>query len=321
MDSHPVAFVSGPEYLEHYAGLGHPESPERLAAIWERLADDGLWDRLEHVEPRPAEPGELELVHRPDYIELVRRETTAGRAMLSTGDASICPKSHEVALLAAGGCLAAVEAVCGGRARSAFCAVRPPGHHATPSAGMGFCLFNNAAVAARHAQRACGVERVLIVDWDVHHGNGTQAAFYDDPSVLYFSTHQRGHYPESLTGLGHPGQTGDGPAAGTTVNRPLPRHAGDAGMLEAFREGLLPAAADFAPELVIVSSGFDCMLGDPLGGLDLTESGLAELTRMVMAVSDESAGGRIVSILEGGYSLRTLAAAVATHIRTLMGES
>jgi len=315
-----VAFLSGPEFLEHRAGLGHPERPERLAAIWSALADAGLWDDLLHLQPRPATVEQLCAVHTPEYVELARREISSGRSMLSTGDTNVCPASYDVAVLAAGGGLVAVEAVCSGQARAAFCAVRPPGHHATPSAGMGFCVFNNAAVAARYAQAACGIDRVLIVDWDVHHGNGTQDAFFDDPSVLYFSVHQLGHYPMGLTGRGWPNDAGGSAAEGTTLNVPLPGGSGDADYLAAFDEKLAPAARRFAPDLVIVSAGFDCRRGDPLAGMEVTDAGFAAMTERVMAIADATAAGRIVSFLEGGYDLAGLAAGATAHVRALLGR-
>jgi len=313
-----VAFISDPAYLEHYTGLGHPESPRRLAAIWEAVDRRGLKDRLLWPEPRPATVEELRRVHDADYVELVRREIAAGRSMLSTGDTNVGPKSYDAALLAAGAGLTAVELVCGGEARAAFCAIRPPGHHATASRGMGFCVFNNVAVAARHAQAACGVGRVLIVDWDLHHGNGTQEIFYDDGSVFYFSTHQVHHYPMPLTGLGHAEQTGTGAAAGRTMNCPLPGGAGDEELLAPVTDRLAPAAAAFAPDLVLVSAGFDAARADPLGRLDVTEAGFAALTRAVMDIAAATAGGRIVSMLEGGYDLTALAAGAAAHIEELL---
>lgn len=317
--SNKVAFISASEYVEHIVGIGHPESPQRLAAIWESLHDSGLWDKLVHIEPRAASEDDLRLVHQDAYIEQVRRDIESGRTMLSTGDTNVCPKSYEIALLAAGGAIRAVDAVIGGQVNSAFCAVRPPGHHATASAGMGFCIFNNAAIAARYAQKAHGVERVLIVDWDVHHGNGTQEIFYADPSVFYFSTHQFGIYPMPLTHLGYAGQTGSGKGKGTNINCPLPMGAGDDEIVAAFTEHLVPAIETFSPELVIISAGFDCIAGDPVGGLGVSDEGIAELTRIVMDIAGKtSAGGRIVSVLEGGYDLSGLASAVTTHIRTLM---
>ena len=316
--SDEVAFISGPEYLAHWAGLGHPEAPQRLAAIWEELHARGLWDRLVHLDSAPAAVDDVLAVHEPDYVELARREIQAGRTVLSTGDTYVCSKSFDVALLAAGAGVAAVRAVCAGRARAAFCAVRPPGHHAAPAAGMGFCIFNNVAIAARAAQRDCGIERVLIADWDIHHGNGTQEAFYADGSVFYFSTHQRAHYPIALTGLGHADQTGSGAGEGTNLNCSLPWRAGDGAVIAAFTEKLVPAMKDFAPELVIISAGFDSRVGDPLGGMDITDEGFATLTRIMMDIARQSAGGRIVSMLEGGYDLDGLAAAVATHLETLI---
>jgi len=314
-----VAFISSPEYLAHQTGLGHPESPQRLAAIWEAVADAGLTERLLWLDPRPATADDVCGVHDPAYVDLVRREVQAGRAMLSTGDTNVGPGSFDAALLAAGAGLTAVDAVCTGDADSAFCAVRPPGHHATADRGMGFCVFNNVAIAARHAQRTHGVGRVGIVDWDLHHGNGTQAILYGDPTVFYFSIHQAGNYPMPLTGLGHAAETGSGTGAGTNLNCPVPPGAGDAEFLSAFEEQLAPAMRAFAPDLVLISAGFDCRRGDPLGRLDVTDAGFTRLTEAVMAIADATAGGRIVSFLEGGYSLTGLASAAVAHLEALLG--
>ncbi|HET6427071.1 MAG TPA: histone deacetylase [Phycisphaerae bacterium] len=320
MTASGVAFLSGPEFLEHYTGLGHVESPQRLAAIWEALVEEGLKEKLLWLDPAPAREDDLLLVHEPDYVELVRREVAEGRAMLSTGDTNVSARSYEAALLAAGAGATAVKAVCEGSARAAFCAVRPPGHHATPTRGMGFCVFNNIAIAARIAQRDHGVGRVLIVDWDVHHGNGTQETFYDDPTVMYFSVHQDWAYPVPLTGMGFAHETGEGPAEGTNLNCPVPHRSGDEEVLAAVQKRLLPAAKAFAPELVLISAGFDARAGDPLGRLDVSDEGFARMTAAVMEIAAGSAGGRIVSMLEGGYSLRGLASATVAHVRTLMGE-
>ena len=314
-----VAFVSSPLYMEHDPGPGHPERPARLEAIRAGLCAAGLAERLIAIQPAPARKADLLLVHSGDYIDLARREIEAGRTALSTGDTDVCPRSYEVALLAAGGVLGAVDAVCAGDARSAFCAVRPPGHHACPSAGMGFCVFNNAALAARHAQAAHGLDRVLIVDWDLHHGNGTQEAFYEDPSVFYFSTHEYENYPMPLTGTGYRHETGAGAGRGANLNCPLSPGAGDKEVLDAFRRELLPAMKRFAPELVIISAGFDGRWGDPLGRLVITDEGFAAMTEVAMEIAAASAGGRVVSTLEGGYNLSGLAAAVGAHVGALAG--
>ena len=315
-----VGFVTSREYLLHELPEGHPESPSRLQAVCEALKAWGLWDELAQLPPRRATEDELLLVHTKGYVDLARREILAGRPVLSTGDTEVCPRSYDVALLAVGGVLSAVDAVCADQVRSAFCAVRPPGHHATPSAGMGFCVFNNIAVAARYARKKYGLKRVLIVDWDLHHGNGTQDAFYDDPSVFYFSTHELDQYPMPLTGKGHRGETGVGAAAGTNLNCPLRIGSGDEEFIGAFERELAPAAKGFQPELVLVSAGFDCRIGDPLGHLAVTDDGLAAATRAVMKIAEASAGGRIVSVLEGGYSLSGLASGAATHVAALMGK-
>ena len=318
--AHKVAFISGPEFLAHHTGLGHPESPMRLAAIWEAIEECGLKDRLEWLDPTPATIEQVERVHEAEYVELARDEIAAGRAVLSTGDTNVCVESWPAALLAAGAGITAVDAVLGGVVQSAFCAVRPPGHHATPTRGMGFCIFNNVAIAARYAQQACGIGRVAIVDWDLHHGNGTQEAFYEDPTVFYFSVHEDWNYPMSLTGLGHAREHGEGPGEGTNLNCPIPSGSGDAEMLAALNESLAPAMAEFRPELVIVSVGFDCGARDPLGNLNVSDAGFAEITRAIMAIADASAGGRIVCMLEGGYDLTGLAQGATAVLETLLGR-
>jgi acetoin utilization deacetylase AcuC-like enzyme len=218
-----------------------------------------------------------------------------------------------VALQAAGGVLNAVDAVFAGRAKNAFCAVRPPGHHATPVRGMGFCVFNNVAVAARYAQQWHGAERVLIVDWDVHHGNGTQDTFWSDPTVLFFSTHQYPWYP----GTGAADESGEGKGTGLTINCPFDAGAGRSEIYGAFRSRLFPAAESFRPDLVLISAGFDSRAGDPLGRFRLNDEDFGDLTRLLLDVADKHAASRVVSVLEGGYSLEGLASAVVSHVRTL----
>ena len=280
----------------------------------EGLKRAGLQERLARVEPRAATEEELLLCHTPAYLRVARHDVQSGRRYLSTGDTSITPNSWDVAARAAGGVLQAVDAVMAGRARNAFCAVRPPGHHATASRGMGFCLFNHAAIAARYAQRRHGAERVLIVDWDVHHGNGTQDIFYSDPTVLFFSTHQWPLYP----GTGRADETGAGAGEGTTMNFPFPAGSGRREILGAVENSLVPAAERFRPDLVLISAGFDSRTGDPLGRFTLTDRDFADLTRAVMEMAARHADGRIVSTLEGGYNLSGLASAAAAHVEALL---
>ena len=302
-------------YLEHDTGPGHPERPERLDAIDARLRSAEWYPLLHRLDPREAEVYELELVHEPEYVDLVRREVEMGRRELSTGDTVISPASYRVALATVGGILDAVDAVMAGQAKNAFCAVRPPSHHATPNRGMGFCVFNGVAIAARYAQTRHGIERVLIADWDVHHGNGTQDTFYTDGTVFYMSTHQAPFYP----GTGFRSETGEGAGAGLTMNRPFRAGAGDAEIVGAFRNDLLPAAREFRPDLVLVSAGFDSRVDDLLGGFRVTDDGFRELTRIMLEIADIAGDGRLVSVLEGGYNLEGLAAGVYAHVDELVG--
>lgn len=302
-------------YLKHLQGISHPERPERLTAIIDRLRRQGILDELYLIEASEADLRWIELVHEAEYIELVRTEIEVEkRDSLSTGDTTVSEASYRVALLAVGGVLSAVDMVIEGGVRNAFCAVRPPGHHAGPGRGMGFCIFNNVAIAARYAQERYGIEKVLIIDWDVHHGNGTQETFYSDPSVFYFSTHQSPFYP----GTGLENETGDGEGIGTTMNIPMVQGVGDAEIVEAFTGKLVPAATEFAPDLILISAGFDAREGDTIGGFEMTDEGYIRLTEIVRGIAGNSASDRIVSVLEGGYSLPGLASAVESHIRSLM---
>ncbi|MEP6963354.1 MAG: histone deacetylase, partial [Acidobacteriota bacterium] len=269
---------------------------------------------LTPLKSRQATEDELALVHTRPYIQLAHREIRAGRTELSTGDTTISPGSLDAALAATGGILNAIDAVVTGKAPNAFCAVRPPGHHARPDQGMGFCIFNSIAVAARYAQRHHGLAKVLIVDWDVHHGNGTQDTFYQDGSVFFFSTHQSPWYP----GTGPASETGAGPGKGATMNRPFPAGAGKAQVVSAFTEDLRRAADAFRPDLVLISAGFDSRLGDPLGGFTLEDPDFQDLTKVMLEVAAKHANGRLVSVLEGGYNLSGLAAAAAAHVKALM---
>ena len=298
---------------EHHTGSRHPERPERFDAVMDGLAQADLLDRLTRLEGRMATEDEVALCHTREYIELTEREIAANSRTLSTGDTTISERSRDVALAAAGGLLNAVDAVMDGRAKNAFCAVRPPGHHATPDRGMGFCIFNNVAIAARYAQQKHGVDRVLIADWDVHHGNGTQDTFYADPSVFFFSTHQSPWYP----GTGMVDETGEGAGEGTTLNCPFPSGSGRAEIYGSFEAKLRAAAKSFAPDFVLLSAGFDSRLGDPLGEFTLRDNDFRDLTNLMLELANATAAGRLVSVLEGGYNLEGLAAASAAHVRAL----
>ncbi|MDD9877144.1 MAG: histone deacetylase [Magnetovibrio sp.] len=311
----PTGLVHDAAYLAHDNGPEHPERPDRLRAIMAGLETSGLMASLTRIAPRPAEARWITTVHTPDYLKTL--ETLSPEAPVHVDpDTVLGPGSLGIAKLAAGGVLAAVDAVAAGRVRNAFAAVRPPGHHALPNEAMGFCIFNAVAMAARYAQLKHGLKRVLIVDWDAHHGNGTQEMFYGDPSVLFFSTHESPHYP--FTGAAS--ETGAGAAKGTNLNVPLARGSGNREIIAAFRTRLVPAADAFKPDIVLISAGFDAHRADPLSGLGLTAEGYAALTRIVTDIAARHARGRVVSMLEGGYNLEALAASVAAHVAVLMGR-
>jgi acetoin utilization deacetylase AcuC-like enzyme len=309
-----TGFVYHPQYLEHDMGVSHPESPDRLRAIISRLEHSGVLSRLVRIEPSLASDEWITQVHTASYVEsLKRRAPTSGRVSLDP-DTSMSPGSLSAAYLAAGGALAAADAIVAGSVEHVFCAVRPPGHHAERDHAMGFCLFNNVAIAARYLQRRHAMARVLVVDWDVHHGNGTQHTFDDDPSVLFFSTHQYPYYP----GTGRGTEAGVGRGAGATINVPMKAGQGDDAYREVFQKVLMPAADAFQPDFVIVSAGFDAHKDDPLAGMGLTEEGYADLTRMVVSIARRHSQGRVLSCLEGGYNLHALSASVERHVVALL---
>ena len=298
-----------PSAVEHDPGPGHPERPERLKAVLAALADDAFRTLDRRDAPR-ADIADIAALHDRRYVErLLAAVPKEGRVHLDP-DTAMCPESGEAALRAAGAVIAAVDAVMSGEAPTAFCAVRPPGHHAEPARGMGFCLFNNIAIGALHARAAHKVGRVAIVDFDVHHGNGTQAAFEDEPEVLFASTHQYPFYP----GTGAADERG----AGNVFNAPLPAGTGSVGFRRAMERVILPAVADFRPELILVSAGFDAHARDPLAMLELGDEDYGWVTDRIREIAAESADGRIVSTLEGGYDLQALAAGVTLHVRALM---
>ena len=309
-----TGFLYDEIYLKHHTGAGHPERPERLTAIVERLRQKGLMSELLRLKPVATSTEWVTTIHSAEHVERVKESCRTGLGYVDTPDAPASAESYEVALLAAGGVHCAIDAVMDGRVRNAFCAVRPPGHHALRDRAMGFCLFNNVAIAARYIQKQHQLAKVLIVDWDVHHGNGTQAAFYEDPTVFYFSTHQSPFYP----GTGSAEEKGRGKGLGFTCNVPLLAGCGDAEYKRAFEEKLKPAAAAFAPDFVLISAGFDAAKGDLLGRMNVTPDGYAALTRIVKAIAAQSSRNRLVSVLEGGYALEALAASAEAHVRALM---
>jgi len=304
-------FLADPIAKEHDTGAGHPEQKARWDAAIRALDGAALTGA-----PRAATVDDLALCHTREYIRIAERDVAMGRHTLSTGDTDISPRSLEAAIHAVGTCLNAVDLIFGKGAKSpanAFCIVRPPGHHARPDQGMGFCLFNNIAIAARYAQRRYGVERVLIGDWDVHHGNGTQDIFYEDPSVFFFSTHQSPWYP----GTGDVAETGAGKGKGTTLNCPFPAGSGRDQIVGAFGAKLGPIMDEFRPDLVLISAGFDSREGDPLGQFRLRDTDFAELTNIMRDIAEKHAGGRLISVLEGGYNLNGLTQAVRAHTHAL----
>jgi acetoin utilization deacetylase AcuC-like enzyme len=303
-------------YVEHNMGAGHPESPERIRAVYERLEKEKELSSLSVIAPRPATEKEVALIHTQEYIEQIKETAGRERTFLDP-DTSTSPRSYEVALLAAGGLIEAADRVMDGKVQNAFAVVRPPGHHAEAAQAKGFCIFNNAAIAAQYLVEKRGLRRILIVDWDLHHGNGTQEIFYEDRQVLYFSTHQSPAYP----GTGGLTETGKGPGLGYTINVPLSPGADDALYVRVFRDILSPIALAFKPEIIMVSAGFDPYVGDPLGEMKVTPEGFACLTRILLNLADECCGGQLVLVLEGGYQIQGLTKSVRAVLLELLGET
>ncbi len=311
----PTAFVYSQRYLDHDTGPAHPERPERLRAIHRQLEQSGSLKRCLPIEPTPADPSLVERVHDRDHIERFRRACLQHAPIIDTPDCPISPASFDVALLAAGGVIAAVDAVMQARARNAFCAVRPPGHHAERRMAMGFCFFNNVAIAAEFVHARYGIEHVAILDWDVHHGNGTQHHFEADPDVFFCSIHQ---HPATLyPGTGYAGERGRGPGLGTTLNVPMSPGSGDEEYQQAFDEQILPALSAFKPGFILVSAGFDAHRDDPLAHIELSTEMFGWMTSRVVQLAESLCGGRLVSTLEGGYNLSALADSVQTHLESL----
>jgi acetoin utilization deacetylase AcuC-like enzyme len=306
----PTLLISHPACLEHLTPPGHPERPDRLRAV-EHSLEAEEFQLLVRVEAPMAPLEIVALCHPMDYITEIRDATPKEGMVRLDADTSMSPGSFEAALRAVGGAVLAVDEVLAKRATNGFVATRPPGHHAETARPMGFCLFDNAAIAARHAQRRHGIARAAIVDFDVHHGNGSQEIFWDDKSVMYCSTHQMPLFP----GTGALGESGE---HDTIVNAPLRPGDDGAAFRAAFESRILPRLDDFRPELVIISAGFDAHMRDPLANINLDERDFAWVTKKIMDVADRHAGGRVVSLLEGGYDLEALGSSVATHVAALM---
>jgi acetoin utilization deacetylase AcuC-like enzyme len=309
-----TTYVYHPIYLEHNQP-SHPENARRLERILDTLEEEGVLERLTLLEPRPASEEELRSVHTARHIESVRQVAERGVGHMDA-DTYVSPQSFEAAKMAAGGLIRAVKDILAGETANSFALVRPPGHHATPSRAMGFCLFNNVAIAARAALAVDGIERVFIADFDVHHGNGTQDIFDDDPDVFYFSTHQYPYYP----GTGAKTETGHGAGEGTVLNVPLPAGVGDDGYTRILQELAWPLAERFGPDLILVSAGYDGHWDDPLAYMNLSVSGYAALERELVEMAEQLCDGRIAFTLEGGYHLNALAYGVLNAFYALLGE-
>ncbi len=310
-----VGFVYDPVYLKHDTGQ-HVENASRLEAIISYLEQTKLKQQLTPIKPRAATVEELSLVHHKQHISHVREVAQKGGGWLDA-DTVMSADSYEAALYAAGGAIRATEAAIKGEVNSAFALVRPPGHHATVTRAMGFCLFNNVAIAAKYALAKYKLERILIIDFDVHHGNGTQEAFYDNPQVLYISTHEYPFYP----GTGSLDETGKGEVKGTTVNIPLPAGCGNAEYLQAFEQIIVPATRRFKPQLILVSAGYDSHWADGIAMMQVTVTGFAQMITIIKGLADELCSGHLVFSLEGGYNISALAASVRATFEVLLGNT
>jgi acetoin utilization deacetylase AcuC-like enzyme len=308
-----LGFIYHPDYLKHNTGIGHPERSQRLEMLVQHLLGTPLWSKMSHLRPAPATVDLINLVHPERYTSMIKVRCRQGEPVLDEGDTHVCKDSYDVALLAAGGVLRAVDEVMTGKLTRAFAAVRPPGHHAESSTVMGFCLFNNVAIGARYAQRRYGAERIAIVDWDVHHGNGTQQIFYEDDSVFYISLHQYPFYP----GTGAAGERGTGRGEGFTLNCPMGAGSVEKDYIDAFQTHVLPALHRFRPDFLLISAGFDAHADDPLAGINLADDSFGRMTEMLLDIGAKYCNGRIVSVLEGGYNLKALARSVESHLKSM----
>jgi acetoin utilization deacetylase AcuC-like enzyme len=300
-------------FLEHRTSPGHPECSERLGVTIQHLKQQSWFDSLTHLAPRTAELDWIESVHSLDYIKRAKATCQSGNDFLDSMDVSICPRSYDIALMATGAVLEIADKVINKEIDNGLALIRPPGHHAEQDQALGFCLFNNVAILAKYLQKQYQLDKILILDWDVHHGNGTQHSFDSDPSVLYISTHQYPFYP----GTGAYSETGISNGVGATLNCPMPAGANDNDYELAFKDKILPRIDEFKPEAVIISAGFDAHIDDPLGQVNLSTEFYAWMTERVMEKAEQYSGGRIISVLEGGYNLNMLPRCIEKHLSTL----
>ncbi len=311
-----TSLIASEKYKDHITGPGFPESPERLDAIINHFKSTGLINELDVVEPVRKDKSFCKLVHDEDYITRVRQACELGAPIVDTVDNPISKDSYDTALLAVGGITEAVDRIFTGKAKNAIALLRPPGHHAEKEMAMGFCIFNNVAIAARYAQQNYEVEKVAIIDFDVHHGNGTQHIFESDPTVMYASLHQYPFYP----GTGSSDEIGNGDAKGTTINYPLNHGVGDNEFIDIFDNSLSDKVIKYNPDLILVSAGFDAHRDDPIGGLSVTTKGFYDISNTITDLANEVCDGKIISSLEGGYNLKALAESVEAHLLALQGK-
>lgn len=300
-------------FLKHDTGHGHPENAKRLENTVKHLKATGLWDQLRIEKPRAASLEEIGLIHAENYIQTIKQIANTGGGQLDS-DTIISAASYDAAVHAVGAPLAAIDFIMKGEEKNAFCLIRPPGHHATPARGMGFCLFNNVAVAAKYIQSKYKLERVFIIDWDVHHGNGTQDAFFNDPTILYFSMHRYPFYP----GSGRKEESGWDKGEGFTINVPVPANIPSQRYIELFTDVIKKNADQFIPEFIIISAGFDTYKKDPIGGLNLDREDFRILTEIVIRTAQKYCNGRLVSCLEGGYNFSDLPLCIEAHLKALL---
>lgn len=309
-----IGYCTSKDFLWHKVTPGHPERPERLIAIDQAVRTAGLMERMLLIAPEPADETQLQWIHSPEYVQSVRQICQRGGGMLDE-DTPVCPESYEIAMLSSGALLRVCDAVMQGKIRRGFSAARPPGHHALPDRAMGFCLFANVAIAAKYLQKKYGLNRIAIFDFDVHHGNGTQACFESDPSVLFISMHQD---PRTLwPGSGFEEEMGVGVGKGFTVNLPLMPGADDSVYLRTVDERVLPRVEEFKPEILLLSSGFDAHIDDPLANMRVSSAGFGKITERLCALAERCCQGRVISALEGGYDLEALGESVVQHLLAL----